>query len=58
MQLFSALLYGCTAVAMNFVNKAALMQFPLSNVLLLNQMVLAVLVLPAAKVCLSVKARK
>ena len=43
---------------MNFVNKAALIQFPLSNVLLLNQMVLAVLVLPAAKVGLSVKARK
>ena len=43
---------------MNFVNKAALIEFPLSNVLLLNQMMLAVLVLPAAKVCLSVNARK
>lgn len=35
---------------MNFVNKAALREFPLSNVLLLNQMMLALLILPTLKV--------
>lgn len=49
-QLFSATLYGSTAVAMNFVNKAALAEFPLTNVLLLNQMLLALIVLPTLKV--------
>lgn len=38
------------AIAMNFVNKAALQQFPLSNILLLNQMLLALFVLPSLKV--------
>ena len=38
------------AVSMNFVNKAALQEFPLSNVLLLNQMLLALLILPTLKV--------
>lgn len=35
---------------MNFVNKKALKEFPLSNVLLLNQMCLALVVLPSIKV--------
>lgn len=50
MQVLSALLYGSTAVAMNFVNKATLAEFPLTNVLLLVQMMLALLVLPSLKV--------
>ena len=49
LQLFSAAFYGTMAIAMNFVNKAALQNFPLSNVLLLNQMLLALLVLPTLK---------
>ncbi len=50
MQAFSAALYASTAISMNFVNKAALREFPLSNVLLLNQMCLALVVLPSIKV--------
>lgn len=50
LQLFSAGFYATMAVSMNFVNKAALREFPLSNVLLLNQMLLALLILPTLKV--------
>jgi len=49
MQVSSAILYGFTAISMNFVNKKALKEFPLSNVLLLNQMCLALVVLPSIK---------
>lgn len=50
MQVFSACLYGTVAISMNFVNKGTLRNFPLSNVLLLNQMCLALIVLPSVKV--------
>ena len=47
--LFSALLYGCVAIAMNFVNKATLMQFHYSNTILLLQMVSGVVVVQALR---------
>ena len=50
MQVFSACMYGTVAISMNFVNKGAMREFPLSNVLLLNQMCLALIVLPSIKV--------
>jgi hypothetical protein len=50
MQVFSATLYGLTAISMNFVNKAVLREFSLSNVLLLNQICLSLVVLPSVKV--------
>jgi len=40
----SALLYGAVAIAMNFVNKATLMSFPLSGTILLLQMFMGIVI--------------
>ena len=50
LQISAALFYAVCAVSMNFVNKATMLQFPHTNVLLLNQMVLALIIISAAKV--------
>ncbi|PNW70042.1 hypothetical protein CHLRE_17g703250v5 [Chlamydomonas reinhardtii] len=41
----SAVLYGCTAVSMNFVNKASMQMLPLPNVVMVGQMVATFLLL-------------
>ncbi|KAK9824238.1 hypothetical protein WJX72_008863 [[Myrmecia] bisecta] len=51
----SALLYGGTAIAMNFVNKAALREFPLANAILLFQMLSAIAVIYPLKAVGAVK---
>ena len=45
----SALLYGVTAISMNFVNKATLMHFPYSATILLCQMVTGIVVVLGLK---------